>query len=218
MFKIEKVIEVDMKDLKEWNDNPGNRKDVPVGELRKSLEENGTMADTIAIVPNGTGYLVIDGNRRLRIARELGINGKFLAKLYAKDVDKVALAIILNGVGKAWNRQAFTQFVVGHPDRIDLIPKQYRSATKRMYELLGNDFRWFALNCRPNAYDWGVQLANYLGKGDDDKFVKKTVLWVGRYKMVREVRRAIDTSASKPMIERAIANDKILKIILTSEE
>lgn len=218
MFKIQKVIEVDIKDLKEWGDNPVNRRNIPDAELRKSLEENGTMADTIAIVPNGNGYVVIDGNRRLRIAKDFSPGGKFMAKLYAKDVDKVALAIILNGIGKAWNRQAFTQFVIGHPDRIEIIPKQYRSSTKAMCDLLGSDFKWFALNCRPNAYDWGVQLANYLGKGDDEKFVKKAVLWVGRYKLTREVRRAIDTSASKSMIEKAIANDKPLKIIVTSEE
>jgi hypothetical protein len=217
MYKIEKVIEIDIKDLREWGDNPVNRRDIPDNELRQSLENDGLMVDTIAVVPNGTGYVVVDGNRRLRIAREIGTEGKFLAKVYSKDVDRLALAIKLNGIGKAWNRQAYTQFVVGHPSRIDLLPKQYRSSTKNMYDLLGNDFRWFALNCRPNAYDWGVQLANYIGKGDDESFVKKTVLWVGRYKLVREARRAIDSSASKSMIEKAITNDKPLKIIVTSE-
>jgi hypothetical protein len=176
------------------------------------------MVDTIAVVRNGSGYVVVDGNRRLRIAREIDPSGKFLAKVYPKDVDMVSLAIKLNGIGKAWNRQDFTQLVVGHPEWIEYLPGRYRPSTKRMYELLGNEFKWFALNCRPNAFDWGVQLTNYIGKGDDEKFVKKTVLWVGRYKLVREARRAIDSQASKSMIEKAIVNDKPLKITVISDE
>lgn len=217
MFKIEKIIEIDVKDLNEWVDNPINRQSIPDLELRNSLEKDGLMVDTIAVVPNGVGYTVIDGNRRLRIVKELGIEGKFMAKVYNRDVDKISLAIKLNGIGNAWNRQAYTQFVIGHPERIDLLPKRFKSETKKAYDLLGKDFKWFALNCRPNAYDWGVLLAKYLGRGDDEEFVKKTVLWVGRYKLVRQARQALDSLASKSMIEKAILADKPLKTTVITD-
>lgn len=219
MFKIEKTIEVDMKDLHEWKDNPVKRQAIPDNELRKSLEEDGLGADMIAIVPNGKGYIVVDGNRRLRIAKELGINEKFLAKVYSKDVDKVALAIKLNGVGTPWDRQSYTQFTVGHPERIDKLPERYRSDTRNMYELLGKkDYEWFAMNCKPSAYNWGIQLAKYLGEFGDEAFTKKTVMWVGRHKLVREARRAIDSSASKSMLKKAIMQDKPIYIKVVSEE
>ena len=217
MFKIEKVIHIDVGDLHEWDDNPVKRKSIPDDELRRSIEEHGMTVDTIAVVPNGNGYVVVDGNRRLRIVKELGMSGKFLAKVYSKSVDKVALAIKLNGIGKSWDRQSYTQFVIGHPERLDDLPKRYKASTKRMYDLLGKDYEWFALNCSPNAFDWGVHLAKYIGKGENDSFVKKTVLWVGRHRLVREVRRAIDGGASKSMVERAILNDKPLKLTVTSE-
>src|SRR5688572_22525028 len=110
MFKIDKVIGIDVKDLHEWKDNPVKRQAIPDRELRKSLEEHGMNVDTIAVVPNGKGYIVVDGNRRLRIAKELGLDGKFLAKVYPKGTDMVSLAIKLNGVGTPWDRQSYAQF------------------------------------------------------------------------------------------------------------
>ena len=128
----------------------------------------------------------------------------------------VKLAIKLNGIGNAWDRQAYTQFVIEHPERIDILPKRYRSSTRKMYDLLQDDYRWFALNCRPNAFDWGVQLAKYIGRGEDADFVRKTVLWVGRHRLVREARKAIDSSAPKKMVEKCIMTDKPLKTVLVS--
>lgn len=215
MFKIEKVVGIDVKELQEWGDNPIKRKDVPDEELRQSIKDYGLTVDTIAVVPNGKGYIVVDGNRRLRIARELGINGKFLAKIYSKDTDVVSLAIKLNGVGRAWDRQSYTQFVVGHPERINLLPKRYKQSTRRMHELLKGDYEWFVSNCKPNAFDWGVLLADYVGRGDDEAFVKKTVLWTGKHKLVREVRKAREGLASKKMIEKAILQDRPLRFNLT---
>ena len=216
MFKIEKVININIKDLHEWLDNPVKRQAVPDSELRKSIEEHGLTLDTIAVVPDETGYLVVDGNRRLRIAKELDLNGEFASKVYSKDVDLTSLALILNGTGKAWDRQTYTQFVINHPERIELLPKRYKLSTKLMFDLLKTDYEWFALNCRPNAFDWGVELAKYIGKEKDDEFVRKTVLWVGKHKLISEARRAIDSFASQEMIEKAIIEDKPLKLVVTS--
>jgi hypothetical protein len=216
MFKIEKVIEIGIKDLHEWQDNPIKRQAIPDKELKKTLEEDGLLVDTIAVVPNGKGYIVVDGNRRLRIAKELGLEGGFLAKVYPKNVDKVALAIRLNGVGTPWDRQSYVQFVIGHPERIEELPERYRKDTKKMYELLGKDYEWFAMNCKPNAYNWGYELVKYLGMVGDEKFLKKVVVWVGKHKLVREVRKAIDSRAPRKMILNCIEKDNPLKITVTA--
>jgi hypothetical protein len=213
MFKIEKVINVGVQDLHEWEDNPVKRVNIPDKELRQSLEDDGMAVDTIAVIPNGKGYIVVDGNRRLRLAKELNLKGSFMAKVYSKNVDRVALAIKLNGIGTAWDRQTYTQFVANHPERIDLLPKRYRLNTKKMYDMLGDDYDWFAKNCKPNAFDWGVQLSNYIGMGEDEEFVKRTVLWVGRYKLVGAVRRAINEgNPAKHVIKKAILDNKPLRV------
>lgn len=216
-FAIDKVASINIGELHEWKDNPIKRQSIPDQELRQSIEEHGLTVDTMAVVPNGKGYIVVDGNRRLRIARELGLKGNVLAKVYPKEVDMMALAIKLNGIGTSWDRQTYVQFVVGHPERIDVLPKRYRVDTAQMYELLGKDFEWFAMNCKPNAYNWGVQLVKYLGKADDLAFTKKTVLWIGKHKLVRETRRAIDSSASKQKIIKSILANKPIRVTVTSD-
>ena len=104
--------EVAIENLIEWIDNPFKRSTISDSDLAESIEKVG-IKQPLAAVQRKNKYLVVDGNRRLRIALRLGIK-KLFVNVY-DDEDPVNLAIILNTTGRGWDQQTIGQLVAMHP-------------------------------------------------------------------------------------------------------
>jgi hypothetical protein len=214
MYKVTKFDYVPTENLVEWRDNPVKRGQVSIKSLQESIESNG-IASPLAVIKKNGMYLVIDGNRRLRVARTLSIP-KLPANLYAPDVDPLLLAITLNADTAKWDQQTVAQLLANHPHLIDSLPARYVSRVKPIMELLGDEFTEFIQKYSPNSYIWGIKAANYVGRHDDLKFKRLAVMWCGKHKQINTIRRATDAGTPPSVIEDAVRKDKPLKFIFTT--
>jgi hypothetical protein len=207
---ITKSMYVKVDNLSEWQDNPEKRSQISDRDLEMSIREEGVKKALDVISLNGNGkFLVVDGNRRLRIAKRNGIK-----ELYANvhdDSDPVKLAVTLNTRIAPWDQQTLGQLVATHKDALHIVPDRYRKMLVAITELLGDDYQDFILNYSPNAFIWGMKVASYVGRKDDRDFCKKAVLWVGKHKLIRLVRQAIELGTPPGDIERAVRLDKPLR-------
>ena len=67
-----KTLDILTVELVEWLDNPFKRSQISDKDLAESIEQVGVKQPLAAIKKDGR-YLIVDGNRRLRIARKLNI-------------------------------------------------------------------------------------------------------------------------------------------------
>ena len=208
-FEPERIEKIEVRELHEWEGNPVKRGELPYSELKARIEAYG-LAGTIAVVPNGKGYIVVDGNRRLKIIKEIGRTSPVMAAIYDRSIDLNELALTLNGYGIAWDLQTAGQVVAQTPEAMEMLPKNWKSALRPMVDLLGDDYAHFITNYAPASYAWGRKAAIYAGKKRDREFIKKAVIWCGKHKMNHMVRRLTDLGVSPKMIETAILKDKSL--------
>lgn len=168
MFTIDRLDEIETKQLHEWKDNPVQRYVVSVDALRADVETKG-LASPITVVPNGKGYIVVDGNRRLKLARDFGID-VMKALVYAKGTDIIALAMSLNGFSAVWDLQTMGQLVADNLERLEVIPERHKKELLPIITLLGSDFKSFITSHKPAAYQWGMKAARYIGEKEDKEF------------------------------------------------
>lgn len=205
-----KILDVNVNELDEWSENPFKRSTLSDEELYASIEDVGILEE-LAVVPQQKKYIVIDGNRRLRIAKKIGLKS-LSVKVYYEFSDKpLKLAIELNTRGRPWDMQTVGQFVAANPQAMHDIPVRYSQKIKPMIELLNGDFATFIKYYPPNAYIWGMKAASYVGRKDDREFCKKAVFWVGKHKLNKLVRLATDLNTPPGDIEKAILKDKPLR-------
>ena len=210
-----KTLDILTVELVEWLDNPFKRSQISDKDLAESIEQVGVKQPLAAIKKDGR-YLIVDGNRRLRIAGKLNI--KQLPVNIYDDEDPVKLAIILNTTGKGWDQQTLGQLVASHPEALSVVPRRYSGKIQGIMTLMGDDFKHFITNYSPNAYDEGMRAAAYVSRKDNKEFCKKAAFWVGKHKMTRHIRNAIGYNIASPAdIEKAIMDDKPLIMRITLE-
>lgn len=201
------ILDVHVSQLKEWSDNPVKRSRISDKELSDSIKAYGVKQPLTVVLYNG-GYLVVDGNRRLRIAKKQGIES--LPVVVCNNDDPVALAITLNTTVRAWDQQTVGQLVASHPEAAQYIPDRYKNLVGCM-RLLGDDYLAFIREYGVNAYNVAIRLAKYLGRYNDKEFCKKVVLWVAKHKMIRLARNVVDSKQDGSCFskfEEAIELDK----------
>ena len=198
-------------ELLEWKDNPVKRSKISDKDLEDSIRENGVKKALDVIKQNGR-YLVVDGNRRFRVARRLGV-----PELYVNlhdDSDPVRLAVLINTNGSQWDQQTLGQLVSAYPEALAAVPANYRKRLASMIALLGDEFADFITNYSPNVYVWGLNVAACVGRKDDKEFAKKAIFWVGRHKLLRIIRQAIDVGTPPAELEKAIRQDRPLRFAI----
>jgi hypothetical protein len=203
--------EVAIENLIEWIDNPFKRSTISDSDLAESIEKVG-IKQPLAVVQRKNKYLVVDGNRRLRIALRLGIK-KLFVNVY-DDEDPVNLAIILNTTGRGWDQQTIGQLVAMHPDSINTIPRRFSNQIKSCMAVMKEKYPEFIQNYSVSCYQEAIRAASYVGRRDDDKFLTKAAFWVGKHRMSRLIRNSIEYRITSPSeIEKAIVTDKPLKVM-----
>ena len=74
--KLEKIMEVPVEDIQEFKNHPFRvRNDEQMSELVKSVSENGILVPVLVRPhPNGHGYEMISGHRRMHAASMIGLD------------------------------------------------------------------------------------------------------------------------------------------------
>lgn len=211
-----KTLLVSLSQLEEWEDNPGVRHTLSDSELQDSIVKYG-IKQPLATIPKNDLYLVVDGNRRVRIAKRLNIL-KVWINVYDKKEDIHELAIILNCTGRCWNSQAVGQLAAVHQAIMPIVPKRLANKLLGAMRLLGEDFTDFIQQSSLSTYDYGMQLVSYLERRDDKDFCKKAVLWVSKHKMGYIIRVAIMLRISPTEMQMAVENDVPLTITLGKKD
>lgn len=200
---------VNVSDLILWHLNPLKREKIPQ-KLIESIKAEGVLQPLAVVPKRNNKYLVIDGNRRLRVLQELGIESVDVLIYYG--IDAVKLAIILNVFVGPWDQQTLGQLMADEPDAVDLIPGPFSGKLKKMQHLFGSEYKEFIENYTIAAFDWGMKLASYVGKKQDEEFCRKACLWVGENRMARRIRALIEWGIPPAEVHKAVENNLKLQV------
>jgi len=206
---LQQIVPLD--ELKIWDANPLKRCQASDKELETSVREVG-IKQPLAVLEKGNYFLVVDGNRRLRIAQRLGL--KSVPVIVYHNEDPYELAVILNTIVRPWDGQTIGQLVANNEDILPRVPKRYRLKLEGAIHLLGYEgFQTFIQVHSLNTYDIGMRVARYVERGGDPDFCRKAVIWVGNHRASLFVRMAMEADINPKVLLKAVLKNE--KPILT---
>ena len=192
-----------------WKGNPVKRSEISTDALEESISNDGILQPLTVI-----GNLVIDGNRRLRIANKLGISRVHVIS-HPKDTDPVRLAVILNTTGKSWDVQSMAQIAANHSGAIEYMgSKSNRGLIRKCMRVMGSQFKKFVDKYSVSThFAYAYRAAKFLEEGKNDEFIRKTAWWCGKHSMTTLLRDGMyDGRINKKALRSRIENDEPLTI------
>lgn len=192
-----------------WDHNPLKRARISDARLEASIRKYGIRLPLgVWRRTSDDQWTCIEGNRRLRIARRLGMMTVPIHEIPGASPEEAALT--LNITGERWDGQTLGQYVVEFPDVLPLLPEATRRRVEYAMSVMGNSFPAYIVDNPLTAVDAAAAVARYLGRADDRRFIKKAAYWILRHKQTLKIRAAIILGMSTRVIERAIENDESL--------
>jgi hypothetical protein len=90
---LNKNLEVEISQVKEWQDNPRDIKPDDLERLKKQLKKFGQYKSLICVKENGV-YTTLAGNMRLRAMTELGFKTAWITEIEVKDeAEKIEISL-----------------------------------------------------------------------------------------------------------------------------
>lgn len=188
-------------DLHPWKDNPPRRAEVSTSKLRRSIERVGVLQPLTVTYVNGQ-MTVVDGNRRLKQAQELGI-AKLPVLIYS-GVNPVELAMTLNTTGQSWDAQTVGQLAAKHESALDSASPSLQGRLLPLKRLLGDDYEKFIEEYPHTAYGFAKAMLKYIGEdANDADLLRRAVWWVAKNRLVQRIRVAIQTQIPPRILRKA---------------
>jgi len=204
-------LEVPIDTVLLWDKNPVKRSRISDSRLEAMTRKYGIY------LPLGVWrskadepWTCVEGNRRLRIARRLGMKSVPIIQLPGKSPEEAAL--VLNTTGERWDGQTLGQYVVDFPDILPLLPDGIRRRIEYAMSIMGSRFPVYIIDNPLTACDAAARLSRYLGRADQTRHIMKITFWILRHKLTAKVNLAIYQGMSTRVIERAIEDDEPLMI------
>lgn len=204
--------EVPIETVVPWSDNPAKRSQIPDARLEASIREIGILSplEVIRHSDDGGQWLCIDGNRRYRIARRLGMTHVPIIELPGTPEE---IALVLNTTGDRWDTQTQAQFIAAHPDALPFLRERVRLTIQRAQDFMGKDYEEWVSKNTLSAIESAQRLASYMGRSMDKQYIKKLAFWIARHRQTARVSVAILMQMSTKRIERAIEDDAPLAVV-----
>lgn len=204
------LIYTSIDNLVEWKDNPIKRAKLSDSDIRDGLTQFGFI-DALDVQLTSDGkYLVIDGNRRLRIARDINLTS-IPVIVHDADQNPIWLAFQLNMVGAKWDGQTAAQLIADYPECFVYLPKRIQPRIKGIMNVLGDDFKRYIREYSINTFDLAMQAASYVGRREEEEFCKRVAFWAGKYQVTRKLRLYLEEKSSPTILERLIEQNKPIK-------
>lgn len=164
-----------------WASNPAVRRKRSMSELRDSIRSVGRILVPVAIVETERGrWNLPDGNRRLLVARELGL--KAMPALLIRGVKPAYWAAIAATTGRPWKLVEGAMLAESNPSALRFISKSMRRKISGMKEVLGADMNRFLHENQTSAANivyWVGRACREYDQGSVG-FRRRAVLWAER--------------------------------------
>jgi hypothetical protein len=187
-----------------WESNPIKRSTISDSRLEAWIRQKGILQPLSVVHQNGE-WLCIDGNRRLRIARRLGMKTVPVQEIVGTPEE---IAVILNTTSERWDGQSLGQFVAMFPDALAVVPENTRRRIEHVRDIMGAGFAEYVEHNSLTFLHVAMRVARYLGKADDRRFIKKAAYWVAKHRMTLRVPAAIIMGISTRVLNKVIENDE----------
>jgi ParB-like nuclease domain len=202
---------IDIMTLKPAKFNPETRtEEHRLRYLRQSMEEHGFIESCpIIIDKNG---VIADGHRRYTVAKLLGmcdvpvlqINGRLSLEPYWS----------LNTVSES---PTATEVLEAYTKGMNVVPLKQSRAITLLESALGGKRHVSELFAKgrfsPQAYYSGKRIANYVGRGDDKRFIARSIVWLIENKMQTITTIAIKSDVDPGVLVQAIEANRPLNLV-----
>lgn len=161
-------------------------------------------------------YILADGHRRYACAKLLDMDVVPVAIHDQSSLDAPSLWVVLNADTMNLTPSQWLDAVV-HGLPLDTVgfPESMRRRILRLRALLGRDTleELVEQGRSPTILDTAERVVKYLGKRNDEEFLKKTLLWLLLIGNSFSARNAIDEEIPGDILEEAIEEGKLLQKI-----
>ena len=199
---------VDVSTIKTLKFNPSDRITPEcLEDLETSIQKNGI----INPLQMGKDNTLGDGNRRLAVAKSLGITTVPVVKSEKLTGQQL---YALNATHKPHKGKEWYEAVVKGYD-VMLVPEGTRRLVIKMQDVLSTD-EWEDLGnpdtgkyrdgTSPHIYSMARSICNYTGRASS-YFTRLHILWMKDHKMINAARRALDTKLITPETLRQRIDD-----------
>ncbi len=206
-----------------WDKNPPQRKTISDRRLEKSISNRGVLVDVLVVAVEGVGgkteLMVVEGNRRLRIAQRMGLKRlpykRFRphGKEEFTEEELLGAVIDINMAMDKWTMQALAQLSRDAPAAMELLPERTRFTITRAQKTLGEDYGDYVEQYALSAIDVGARIAAYMQVPETSlAYRKRIVYWVAKHKMTRRALAAVLMKVSVKILHEAIDEDKPLML------
>jgi hypothetical protein len=114
------IAHVPIDKVSPWDKNPRGIKTEDYDRLKKQILKHGLYKPLIAVAENG-GYVVLGGNMRLRVLKEIGMEMVDLVVVKAEsDAERIEISISDNDRAGYYEEQALSELVYPLIAKIDL--------------------------------------------------------------------------------------------------
>lgn len=211
----------------EWELNPAQRGVTSMKRLEQSLSRWGALYP-VQVVPasvNGAFKLqVVEGHRRLRLARKLALPllpywrlrmvHAVTGQLVPIEGDDIVLAILdANLAVDKWTQTAQAQLADKNPAAMEHLAPRTQRAIAHAKRVYGAKYREVLESSQMpiSLVEVAVQLAEYMGEKNIDA-ARKYLRWIQHHCMTSVVKVAMRMNVSPRQIERAIEYDEPLTL------
>jgi len=151
MLKEPVLKKVSVDKVKEWAKNPRNIKTKDFERLKKQIQELGVYKPLVCY-KDGSTYITLGGNMRLRALRELGIKQVDVSIVEAEtEAEKIKYSLSDNDRAGEYDEQALAELVYPHIEEIELEDFKVDLGEPVNLKLILNDFADMGL---PSKEDW----------------------------------------------------------------
>lgn len=200
------IVEVAPAELHAAPYQPASRTELnaALSKLQKSIKNDGLQYPPLVIrKADGNGYTIIDGHRRVRVAREL--MWPKISVIVSSQGDAKRLFAAVSGASKPLSA---TEWIHVHLGGGALPPGQTATCIKRIDHEMGREFlvEMAQKGLSPQVWNFASKLLKYLNLSEDEK--PAILRWLVKHKLTRPALAAIQMDTAPDRVIKAFREDK----------
>ena len=199
-----KVQMVRVQDLKPAPWEPQERlTERAIRDIRRDIAQAGIM-QPVLVRPDMT---IIDGHRRVECAKQLGLD--MIPVIISEREPKAAFAAVNETMRKVNSSEGWSMYMKGGTP-----PAGVLRAIREIEVIGGGELlrAIYEAHLSPSVLKVAVQGGLYCGFREDREMMEKTLHWLIKHRMQRNLRYACDSGTPPAVIFRAITSDRPLSI------
>jgi hypothetical protein len=199
------IVEVHPSELYPAPYQPASRTEQnnALNALKSSISNEGLQYPPLVVrKPDGDGYTIIDGHRRVKVAQNL--RWPKIPVIVSSQGDARKLFAAVSGASKPLSAVEWIEVYLGGGD---LPPGPNASCIRRLDEVMGREYLHELKEKRLSPQIWNLasRLIKYMGVSEEEK--PSVLRWLAKHKLTRQASSAIQGDVPPAQIAAAFRED-----------